>query len=53
MRIFRIFLLVVGCLFMPFFWAGFLVSGLHSPISELYKSFFEHYKSGQSFGIYD
>jgi len=49
----RIFLLIVLCVFMPFFYLGFILAGLYTPISYMYKSLFEHYKSKEAFGYFD
>ena len=49
----RFFLLLIGCLFMPAFYLGFILSGVYTPFSVMYASLFEHYKSGGSFGHFD
>jgi hypothetical protein len=49
----KTFLLVVGCVFIPFFYLGFILAGVYIPMSDLYKSIFEHYKSTEPFGYFD
>lgn len=49
----RIFLLIMLCVFMPFFYLGFILGGVYTPLSQMYKSVFEHYKSQEPFGIFD
>ncbi len=49
----RTFLLIIGCMFMPFFYLGFILGGVYTPINVMYKSIFEHYQSGESFGMFD
>jgi len=49
----KTFLLIVGCVFVPFFYIGFMLGGVYTPLSNLYKSIFEHYKSDEPFGHFD
>lgn len=49
----KITLLIVGCIFMPFFYIGFAMAGMHTPIASMYRDIFEHYKSGEPFGEFD
>lgn len=49
---------VIGLLFMPFIWLGVNLAALttmdnfYSPL-ELLNDYVEHWKSGESFGVYD
>lgn len=45
--------LLVGCMFMPFFYLGLMLGGVYTPINLMYKSIFEHYKSNEPFGVFD
>ena len=49
----RTVLLFVGCVFMPFFYIGFALGGVYTPLLDLYKNFFKYYKSGEPFGYFD
>lgn len=49
----RVIFLIIGCVFMPFFYILFILMGMHFPLVYLYKDFFNHYKSGEPFGIFD
>jgi hypothetical protein len=46
-------LLIIGMAFMPFFYFGFILAGIYTPMSDLYKSLVEHYKSNEPFGGFD
>ena len=46
----KTFIFIVLCLFMPWIYLGFIYAGLYTPLSVLYKSAFEHYKSDEPFG---
>jgi hypothetical protein len=46
-------LLIIGMVFMPFFYFGFILAGIYTPMSDLYKSLVEHYKSKDPFGGFD
>jgi len=48
----KTFLLLVGLIFIPVFYLGFILVGMYFPLSCLYKSIFEHYKSSEPFGIF-
>jgi hypothetical protein len=48
----RTLLFIIGLIFMPFFWLGFLTGGYIS-IIDLYKDFFIYYKGDEPFGIFD
>jgi hypothetical protein len=45
--------LFVGCVFMPFFYIGFILGGVYTPLLDLYKSIYAHYKSSEPFGHFD
>lgn len=49
----RILLFSIGCMFVPFFYIGFFLAGMYTPIGILYKDIFNHYKSGEPFGGFD
>ena len=49
----RILLLIICCVFMPFFYLGFMLAGVYTPLSYMYKHIFGHYKSGEPFGLFD
>jgi hypothetical protein len=51
--IFRVFLVLVAIIMMPFFYLALMASGAYTPIKDMYKSLFDHYRSGESFGPLD
>ena len=51
--IFRAFLVLIAIIMMPFFYLAFMYTGAYMPIKDMYKSLFEHYRSGASFGPLD
>lgn len=46
----RLLLLLLGFAFTPFFYIGFILGGVYTPMSYLYKSLFEQYISNEPFG---
>jgi uncharacterized phage infection (PIP) family protein YhgE len=52
-QVMKTLLLIIGIVFMPFFYFGFILAGIYTPMSDLYKSLVEHYKSNEPFGGFD
>lgn len=46
-------LTLVAFCFIPSIWLGFFLSGLHTPLTELYRSWLNHAKSGDEWGPFD